>query len=119
VLFVSVLTFGLSVGAESDVVAYLVVRNFGLKLYSSVHSIIATSTAIAAVLGSVLLSVFLKSTSSYAPFLGVTGVLAVLGSLLFLLLPRNPQVQDEPEEEDEALMQSESLSSPTTGPVAA
>jgi MFS family permease len=115
VLFFSVLTFGLSVGAESDVVAYLVVRNFGLRLYSSVHSIVATSTAVAAVLGSVMLSVFLKNTSFYAPFLGITGVLAVLGSLLFLLLPRNPQVADESEEEEEAVIQAEALSSPSTG----
>jgi MFS family permease len=118
ILFFSVLTFGLSVGAESDVVAYLVVRNFGLRLYSSVHSIIATSTAVAAVLGSIMLSLFLTSTSFYAPFLGVTGVLAVFGSLLFLLLPRNPQVEDETEEEEEAAIQAEVVSPHGPGTVA-
>jgi MFS family permease len=96
ILFLAVLTFGLSLGAESDVVAYLVVRNFGVRIYSTVHSITATSTAIAAVLGSIMLSITLKHYLLYAPFLGVTGVLAVLGSLLFLLLPKNPQIDDEP-----------------------
>jgi MFS family permease len=98
IVFLAVLTFGLSVGAESDVIAYLVVRNFGVKLYSTVHSITATSTALAAVSGSVLLSITLRKYSLYAPFLGATGALAVVGSLLFLFLPRNPQVEDEPVE---------------------
>jgi predicted MFS family arabinose efflux permease len=97
-LFLSVLTFGMSIGAESDVIAYLVVRNFGVKIYSSVHSILATSTAIAAVLGSVLLSLALSHYGQYWQFLGITGALAVLASLLFLLLPRNPQVEDDPVE---------------------
>ena len=97
-LFLSVLTFGMSIGAESDVIAYLVARNFGVKIYSSVHSILATSTSIAAVLGSVLLSLALSHYGQYAQFLGVTGALVVLASLLFLLLPRSPQVEDDPAE---------------------
>jgi MFS family permease len=76
ILFLAVLTFGLSLGAESDVIAYLVVRNFGVKIYSTVHSILATSTAFAAVMGSVLLSLTLSHYAHYAPFLGVTGALA-------------------------------------------
>ena len=95
ILFLAVLTFGLSLGAESDVIAYLVVRNFGVKIYSTVHSILAMSTAFAAVMGSVLLSLTLSHYAHYAPFLGVTGALAVLGSLLFLFLPRDPRVEDD------------------------
>jgi len=98
IVFLAVLTFGLSLGAESDVVAYLVVRSFGVKLYSTVHSITATFTALASVLGSVFLSMTLDGYGRYAPFLGVTGALAVLGSLMFLFLPRNPDVDDEPVE---------------------
>jgi predicted MFS family arabinose efflux permease len=97
-LFFSVLVFGMSIGAESDVIAYLVVRNFGVKIYSSVHSILATSTAVAAVLGSVLLSLALSQYGQYWQFLGITGVIAVLASLLFLLVPSNPQVEDDPVE---------------------
>jgi predicted MFS family arabinose efflux permease len=96
VLFISVLTFGMSIGAESDVIAFMVVRNFGVKIYSSVHSILATSTAIAAVLGSILLSVALSHYGQYWQFLAITGVIVVLASLLFLLVPNNPQVEDDP-----------------------
>jgi len=94
VLFFSVLIFGLSLGAEGDVMAYLVVRNFGVRVYSSVHSILASTVAIAAVLGSILISVMLRIYGLYAPFLWLTGVLVLIGSAMFLLLPRNPKVDD-------------------------
>jgi predicted MFS family arabinose efflux permease len=98
IVFLAILTLGLSVGAEGDVIAYLVVRNFGVRLYSTVHSITSTGTAIASVSGALLLSYALKKTGHYAPFLTVCGVLAVIASVLFLFLPRNPQVEDEPSE---------------------
>jgi MFS family permease len=96
IVFLAVLIVGLSVGAEGDVIAYLVVRNFGVRLYSTVHSITSTGTAIASVAGALLLSYSLKQYGQYAPFLTVCGVLAVIASVLFLFLPRNPQVEDEP-----------------------
>lgn len=95
VVFLAVLIVGLSVGAEGDVIAFLVVRNFGVRLYSTVHSITSTGTAIASVMGAVLLSYTLKQYEQYAPFLTVCGILAVVASFLFLFLPRNPQVEDE------------------------
>jgi predicted MFS family arabinose efflux permease len=95
IVFLAVLIVGLSVGAEGDVIAYLVVRNFGVRLYSTVHSITSTGTAIASVIGALLLSYILKQYGQYAPFLTVCGVLAVVASVLFLFLPRNPQVEDE------------------------
>jgi predicted MFS family arabinose efflux permease len=105
VLFLSVLTFGMSIGAESDVLAYMVVRNFGVKIYSSVHSILATSTTIAAVLGSVLLSGMLSHYGNYWQYLALTGVVAIVGSLMFLLVPNSPQVEDDAEV-DEMLKQT-------------
>jgi MFS family permease len=95
IVFLAVLIVGLSVGAEGDVIAYLVVRNFGVRLYSTVHSITSTGTAIASVSGALLLSYTLKQYGQYAPFLTVCGVLAVIASVLFLFLPRNPHVEDE------------------------
>jgi predicted MFS family arabinose efflux permease len=101
ILFGAVLIFGLSLGAEGDVMAYLVVRNFGVRVYSSVHSMLAATVAIAAVLGSILISVMLRVYIIYAPFLWLTGVLVLIGSALFLLLPRDPKVEDGAEAERE------------------
>jgi MFS family permease len=94
VLFLAVLIFGLSHGAESDVLAYLVVRNFGVRVYSSVHGMLASTVAITAVLSAVLASVMLKAYVIFAPFLLLTGILVLIGSALFMLLPRNPTVDD-------------------------
>jgi MFS family permease len=99
-LFVAVLLIGLAYGSESDAIAYLIVRNFGVRIYSSVFGLIAATVSISATLGAVLLSVMLKLTGTFAPFLTLTGVLVLFGSMLFLLLPRNPDVQDSvPEKE--------------------
>jgi hypothetical protein len=76
------------------VIAYLVVRNFGVRIYSPVHGILAATVAVAAVVGALLLSGMLKLFVVFAPFLTLTGVLAILGSLLFLLLPRNPITEE-------------------------
>lgn len=104
VLFLAVLVFGLSHGAESDVLAYLVVRNFGVRVYSSVHGMLASTVAITAVLSAVLASVMLKAYVIFAPFLLLTGILVLIGSALFMLLPRNPTVDDsfaeKPEKEE-------------------
>jgi len=56
--------------------AYMVVRNFGVKIYSSVHSILATSTKIAAVLGSVLLSAMSSHYGNHRQYLALTDVVA-------------------------------------------
>jgi len=93
-VFAAVLISGLSFGAESDVIAYIIVSNFGARIYSTVHSITATGTAMASVIGAGLLTVLLKRTGVYAPFLGLTGAIAIGASLLFLLVPRHPKVID-------------------------
>jgi len=90
--------FGLTAGAEGDVIAFLVVRNFGVRIYSSVAGMIAATVAISAVAGFVLLSVMLEAFEHFAPFLTLAGVLVLIGSALFLLLPANPVVADSAEE---------------------
>ena len=89
-LLVAVLMVGLGYGAESDVIAYLVIRNFGLRIYSSVYGLVSATVAISATLGAIMLSVALHLTGMFAPFLLLVGGLVLLGSLLFLLLPGNP-----------------------------
>jgi MFS family permease len=98
VLIVAVLLIGLSCGAESDVIAFLVVRNFGVRIYSTVFGILAATVAVSATLGAVLLAIMLKMFGTFAVFLAVVGVLVLLGSLLFLLLPRYATPVEEQEE---------------------
>jgi hypothetical protein len=84
----AVLFIGFSMGAEGDIVGFLVARHFGVRLYSSVLGIMTAAIATSASVGAALLSLSLKLNSSYTLFLLITGVTVALGSSLFLFLGR-------------------------------
>lgn len=90
VLAGSVLLMGLSLGAESDLVAYLTTRYFPLEVYGTVLGLVVMAMALSSALGSVILGMVLKWTDSFSPYMLLAGVLALLGGLLFLLLGREP-----------------------------
>jgi len=88
VLAGAVMVVGLSFGAESDIVGYLISRIFPIRAYSTVFGFIAANTTIAAFIGAGLMALLLDKYDSYSPFVMVAGISVALGSLLFLLLPR-------------------------------
>jgi MFS family permease len=88
VLSSAVLFLGLSYGAEGDLIGYLVARSFGISIYGTVLGIMAASISLGSAFGSVFLSATLKSTGGYGLFLVASAVLAIIGSLFFLLLPK-------------------------------
>lgn len=81
-LAVAVFLLGLSLGGEMDVVGYLIMRFFELRVYSTVLGIVVGTIAFSGALGSVLLSVSLKLTEGYAVFLLSSAGCAFLGSFL-------------------------------------
>lgn len=85
---IAVLLMGLSQGAEGDILAYLVVRYFGVQIYSSVLGLVIAAVGISSGIGSALLSFSLRGSDSYAPFVFATGIAVLVGGLLFLLLGR-------------------------------
>jgi hypothetical protein len=94
---------GLSLGAESDIIAYMIHNNFGTRIYSSVFGMISSVVSISAAFGAGLLSVVLTRTGSYSTFMLISGVFVLIGSSLFLFLPRGRvTLQDGPEAEDGA-----------------
>jgi hypothetical protein len=64
------------------------VRNFGVRVYSSVLGIMTAAIATSSSVGAALLSLTLKLTGRYSPFLVASAVAIAVGSLLFLLLGR-------------------------------
>lgn len=88
ILMLAILLVGLSFGAEGDLVSFLVVRAFGVRVYSTVMGMMTAAISIAASLGAILLGVILKNGGGFAPFLTLCGATVLLGSLLFLLLPK-------------------------------
>lgn len=87
-LVTAVLLMGLSQGAEGDIAGYLVVRHFGVEIYSSVLGLTIAALGMASALGAVILSRTLDATGGYDDFLTLTAVGVLLGSGLFLLLGR-------------------------------
>jgi MFS family permease len=99
-LSICVLAIGLSFGAESDILAYLIYRYFGVRTYSTVFGMLSSVISISAMLGALSLSLVLRSTASYRPFLLVTGIcVLVVGFLLLLLLPRHAVDAEEAKEQ--------------------
>jgi len=92
VLSFAILTLGLSYGAESDILAYLVSHIFNINIYGTVLGLMTASLSLGSTCGALLLSATLNRTGNYDVFLIITGLITLVGSLLFLLLPgRNEQ----------------------------
>ncbi len=82
----AMLVIGLSVGAEGDLVSFLVARYFGLEIYSTVMGLVFSAIFLASAVGALTLSLTLKATDSFGLFLGLVSVTILLGSLLLLRL---------------------------------
>lgn len=86
VLAGAVALIGLSLGAESDLAAYFVLRYFRVEIYGTVLGLVVTSLALSATLGAVVRSYTLKFVDNFWLYMVVAGVSSVLGSMLFLVL---------------------------------
>lgn len=80
---------GFTVGAEHDLLSYLVARYFKLRIFSSTLSLVTGCGFLATATGSILVSTTLKLTDSFSAFLYLVSGTVLLGSLLFLLLPKS------------------------------
>lgn len=87
-LYAAVALLGLSYGGEGDLISYLVARSFGIELFGTVMGIMVAAITLGSTGGAFLLRLTLQQTGSYGTFLVVSGVIALIGSLLFLLLPK-------------------------------
>jgi len=96
-LSVAVLAIGLSFGAESDIIAYLIYRHFGSRIYSSVHGLTSSIVAISSVFGAGLVAFILHLTDTYWPFLLGTGIAVLTGAMLLLSLPTKGIEEDDDE----------------------
>ena len=79
---------GLSVGAESDLICYLVSRYFKLRIYGTTLGLVHTTTFLSSAVGGLAIGLTLMVSDSYVPFLYIAAGSILVGSLLFLLLPK-------------------------------
>jgi MFS family permease len=86
---VAMFLIGLAVGAEGDLQSFLVARHFDLRIFSTTLSLVYCGVFAASASGAALVSLTLKLTDSFTPFLVAVAVTVTVGSLLFALLPRH------------------------------
>jgi sugar phosphate permease len=89
IISASMFLVGLSVGAESDLICYLVARYFKLRIYSTTLGLVHTCTFLSSAVGGLALSLTLKLTDSFSIFLYIAAGSILIGSVLFLLLPKS------------------------------
>ena len=89
----SMFLVGLSVGAEIDIIAFLVARYFKLRIYNSTLALVHCITFFTSAVGAGAISLTLKLTDSFSPFLFLVAGTITLGAVLFLLLPSSRDLE--------------------------
>jgi predicted MFS family arabinose efflux permease len=82
--------FGLTSGAEIDVVVYLTARHFGLRNYGALFGGMMIALAIGSAAGSLAAARVFDVAGSYAPFLWVTIGFMAASALALFTLPKPP-----------------------------
>ncbi|MFA7585971.1 MAG: MFS transporter [Novosphingobium sp.] len=88
VILFAIFCLGFLVGAEGDIVAFLVARHFNLSIYSSVMGLLTAITSLSAASGAALLSYTLGRTGGFELFLTICGFSVIAGAFLLLMLGR-------------------------------
>ena len=80
--FVPVVLFGIGMGAEFDVIPFLVTRYFGLRNFGAVYGVLIAGFSIGSAFGPAMMGFGFDRFGSYGPSMMAAIVLLVLGSLL-------------------------------------
>jgi len=83
---------GLAVGAESDLISYLVARYFALRIYNTTLGLVYCVSFFASALGALGISRSLAWYDSFSPYLYFVSGSIAIGCTLFLLLPWSRRV---------------------------
>ncbi len=95
ILTMAVFFLGFAFGSEGDIVAFLVAKHFGIRIYSSVMGLMTAIISASASVGALILSKILATTGNFDLFMNVTGVTVLIGASLLLALHRAPVAEFE------------------------
>lgn len=82
---------GLTLGAEVDVIVYILTRHFGLKSFGALYGALLTALSIGTALGPLAASQLYDQTGGYLLFLWMTIAFMLASSALLFTLPRPPE----------------------------
>jgi len=77
------------VGAEADIIPFLVARYFQVRIYNTTLGLLMTCSFLASATGAIGVSISLDLYDSFEPLLYAIAGSIVLGSVLFLLMPKS------------------------------
>lgn len=89
VIGISMFIIGLSVGAEADIIPFLVARYFQVRIYNTTLGLLMTCSFLASATGAIGVSISLRMYDSFEPLLFAIAGSIVIGSLLFLFMPKS------------------------------
>lgn len=93
-VILATLLVGLTMGAEMDLVAFVIARYCGVESYGSVFGISVMAIAFASAGGSAAIGFIYDATGSYAPAMAIASVSFACAALLYLSLGRYPSPED-------------------------
>jgi MFS family permease len=86
--------FGLTLGSEVDVIAYLAAKHFGLRNFGALYGVLQMALAVGTAFGPLAAGAVFDRYNSYGPFLMLTTVLTAASAIaLFTLNPARAKVQ--------------------------
>ena len=86
--FIAAIFFGFSVGAELDLLAYLITRYFGISSFGMVYGILFAAFLGGVSLGPVVFGRLFDSSGSYVNILSICSGILVLTAISMLFLPK-------------------------------
>jgi predicted MFS family arabinose efflux permease len=85
---------GLAAGIETDIIAYLAARYYGLKNYGKIYGILYMPFGLATAISAPLYGWVFDQYKTYNPALFVAAIFFVLGGLLLLLIGKYPDLKE-------------------------
>lgn len=87
-LYAGIMLIGLAQGAEGDIGAYLISRGFDLRNFSLLLSLLTATLGASSATGAVILSVTLRLSGSYQPYILICAAATLAGAACFGLTGR-------------------------------
>lgn len=86
--------FGLTLGSEVDVIAYLAAKYFGLKNFGALYGAMVMALSLGVAFGPLGAGAVFDHYGNYAPFLVLTAILMALSSVALFSLRSTPTAED-------------------------
>lgn len=90
--YLATILVGIGVGAELDLLAYLVGRYFGMRFFGQIYGFLFGAFLVGGSLGPYAYGVTFEATGSYAPMLIFCTAITAFASLANLTLPKYPDI---------------------------